>query len=262
MDLGLPNFAVDAAIVIAVVAAVALLVLARPRAPRRRLLTLAEVQAGLHRTGIVAIEGERSGMGLAIYARNRSNTLVEVTSEPGTVVEASEPGWQNLLVVRPQAFVLPAKTTQRFDLEALGLDASKRVPGLKGEGGYRVGAVTSEDKILRLLVTLDELETEIARQVQRIEGDQVRYRAMSDDLTILASQCTFGQAEEGGYQARIADAVVQQALWQVAGGVGFDDLAELVLKAGMASARAQAIGQILAANIVVAASGMEPPAKI
>ena len=262
MDLGLSNVIIDAGIVIAVVAVLVLLIFARPRREKRHVLSLAEVQDGLHRTGIVAIEGKEPGPGLCLYVRNRGGAPVQLQSEQGTVIVASDPQRQNLISPRPQALEIPPKTTQRFEMEALSLEARKLPPGSRGEGGYRVGGLTENDEILKLFGAVERLQAEAGRHVRQVDGDLVTYGAMVDDLTILATCCTCAVQDSGGCEVRVAAEVTQYALWQITDELSFDALVDLVVQPASPEGRVKLVGKVLAANILLEEAGIEPTAEL
>ena len=262
METGLPNIAVDAAIAFVIVAVIVLLILAWPRRKERRVLSLAQVQDGLHRTGIVTIEGKEAGIGLSLYVRNRSSALVQLQSEAATLIEATDPQRQNLIFPRPLSWEVPAKTTQKLEVDALSLEAHKLPPGPRGEGGYRVGGLEENDEILNLLGAVGRLEAEVARHVRQVDGDQVSYRPMADDLVILATCCSCAELEAGGCQVQVSAEVIQYALWQVTDKLSFDDLVELVVQPPSPEGRAKMIIQVLAANILLEGAGLEPTAEI
>jgi len=264
MGFGSSNVIIDAGIVIVivVVAVIVLLIFARPCQKKRQVLSLAQVQDGLHRTGIVAIEGKEPGPGLCLYVRNRGGALLQLQSEQGTVIEATDPQRQNMISPRPQALEIPPKTTQRFEMEALSLEAHRLPPGTRGEGGYRVGGLTENDEILNLFGAVDRLQAEAARHVRQVDGDLVTYRHMVDDLTILATCCSCAEKESGGYEVRVSAEVIQYALWQITDKLSFDALVDLVVQPASPEGRVKLVGKVLAANILLAEAGIEPTAEI
>lgn len=262
MEIVLPDIAVDVAIALAIVAVIVLLILARPRRKERRVLSLAQVQDGLHRTGIVTIEGRKAGSGLFFYIRNRSSALVQLQSEPATLIEATDPQRQNLIIPRPLSRDIPAKSTQKVEVDALSLAARKLPPGPHGEGGYRVGGLTEDDEILNLLGAVERLEAEIARHVRQIDGDRVTYKPMADDLTILATCCTCAELESGGCQVQVSGEVIQYALWQLTDKLSFEALVDQAAQPPSPEGRAKMIIKTLAANILLEGAGLEPTAEI
>ncbi len=262
MEIGLPNIAVDVAIALAIVAVIVLLIFARPRRKERRVLSLAQVQDGLHRTGIVTIESKEAGIGLSFYVRNRSSALVQLQSEQATLIDATDPQRQNLIIPRPLSREIPAKSTQKVEVDALSLEARKLPPGPRGEGGYRVGGLTEDKEILNLLDAVDRLEAEIAKHVRQVDGDQVTYKPMVDDLTILATCCTCAELEAGGCQVQVSAEPIQYGLWQLTDKLSFEALVDLVVQPPSPEGRAKMIIEVLAANILLEEAGLEPTAEI
>lgn len=265
MDVGLINFAIDAAIVIAIVGVLAvavLFILLRPRPQQRLMLNLAQLQEGRRRTGIVAIRGTGGTIGLEIYARNRGNTLVGVQVEQGTLLEPSRPGWQPMVAARTEIFDLPPKTTQRYLLDAVSLDARSRPPSLGGESGYRVGGKADLDGLYALLDTVERLEGELARHVDKVEGDRIQLKPMSDELTILAASCTCSRHHHGVYDVRVSSEAIQYALWQVTDGLSLEQLMALVLRPYTHEGKVQLVLEVLAANVLLEAAGLKPTTGI
>jgi hypothetical protein len=257
MDFGSANLIIDVAIVFAVVAVLVLIVLAVPRSKKRQILSLAEVQQGLHRTGIVTIEGGGQNPVLVLYIRNRGRGRL-VQCEQGTVIEASDPQYQDMIAVRAQSLEIPNKGTERLALEVLALSARKLPPGQHGEGGYRVRGLADNDDILELLAVVDRLEAEATRYVKQVDGEQVTYRPMVDALTILTAACSCTVLENGGYRVQVPDEVIQYALWQITDGLSFGELAELLNQPPSPEGRVDLIGKVLAANVLLEAVGVKP----
>ena len=258
MEFGPANIIIDIAIVIAVLAVVLLLVIALPRGKKLQVLSLAEVQEGLHRTGIVTIEGGQPDTAVSLYIRNRGGGLLLVECERGTVIEATEPQYQDLIAPRPQSLEIPRKSTERLDLEVLSLAARKKPPGRHGEGGYRVRGLVRSKDVLNLLAMVDGLEAEASRYVKQVDGDRVSYRSMADDLVILTAACTYEVLESGGYQVRVPDEVIQYALWQITDRLSFEALVELVDQPPSPEGRLDLVGKVLAANVLLEAVGLKP----
>ena len=80
---------------------------------------------------------------------------------------------------------------------------------------------------------------------------------MSDELVILAASSRYRRAEQGGYEARLAPEVVQYALWQVTDGLRLEELVDLVLDFPAAEDKARLVRQVLAANVLLEAAGLE-----
>jgi hypothetical protein len=258
MDLGSADLIIDVAIIVAVVAILMLFVVALPRSKKRQTLSLTEVQEGLHRTGIVTIEGGEPGAGLSLYIRNRGRGPLLVQGESGTVIEASDSQHQDLIAHRPQTLEVPNKSTRRLDLEILSLAARKEPPGRHGAGGYRVCGLAENDEILDLLEAVDRLEAEASRYVTQFDGEKVRHRPMSDDLVILTAVCTCQLLESGAYRVRVPDEVIQYALWQITDRLSFDALVELVVQPPSPEGRLNLVGKVLAANVLLEAVGVKP----
>lgn len=262
MDSVPANIIIDAAIAVVVVAVIVLLFVAWPRRKEQQVLSLTEVQQGLHRTGVGAVEGREADSGLSLYIRNRGGGPVLVQCPPGTVIEAGSPQRQDMIVGWAQSLEIPQRSTQRLDLDLFSLAAHKLPPGRHGEGGYYVRGLTEDDQILDLLDAVAGLEAEAARHVKQVNGDKVTHRSMVDDLTILTTYCSCEALEVGGYRVRVPDSVIQYALWQITDGLSFDALVDVVVQPPSPEGRVGLVGQVLAANILLEEAGVEPTAKL
>jgi hypothetical protein len=221
---------------------------------------LSEAQEGQRQTQIVAVEAEGKGMGLTIYVRNRSSAPALVVCEAGTLFLPPDPGLQTRIAPRHESITAAPGDATRLYVEAPALEPRGRPMPPWGTRGYRLGEVTGDRAVVRLLAALQALETELATHVQSLESGTARYKPMTDDLVILATFCTVRPDAQGGYQVRVAGRVVQHALWQVTAGLDLDGLADRLLGAEAAGERARLVAEVLAAHVLLQEAGLEPAA--
>jgi hypothetical protein len=264
MDPALLRLAVLIAVVLAAVAlvifSIVLALWALRWRPGHNARSLSEAHEGRQQTQIFAIEAGGEGTSLTIYFRNRSNDPALVVCEAGTLFLPPDPGLQTRIAVRHEAITVAPGDTGRLYVESPALEPRGRPLPPWGTRGYRLGDVTDNRAVLRLLAALQDLESEIAGHVQSLEGETARYKPMADDLAILSTFCTVRPNGQGGSQVRVAGRVVQHALWQVTAGLDLDGLADRLLGDGAAGKRARLVAEVLAANVLLREAGLEPSA--
>jgi hypothetical protein len=222
--------------------------------------SLSEAHEGRQQTQIIAVEAGAEGTSLTVYFRNRGSDPALVVCEAGTLFLPPDPGLQTRIAVRHEAITVAPGDTGRLYVEASALEPRGRPLPPWGTRAYRLGEVTDNGTVLRLLAALQDLEAEIAAHVQSLEGETARYKPMADDLAILATFCSVQPNGQGGYQARVAGRVVQHALWQVTAGLDLDGLADRLLGDDAARKRARLVAEVLAANVLLREAGLEPSA--
>jgi hypothetical protein len=264
MEPVLPRLAVLIAVLLAAIALVIFSVVAVLWALRWRrghdARSLSEAHEGRQETQIIAVESGAEGMSLTVYFRNRGSDPALVVCEAGTLFLPPDPGLQTRIAVRHEASTVAPGDTGRLHLEAPALEPRGRRLPPWGTRGYRLGEVTDDQAVVRLLAALQTLETELAAHVQSLEGETARYKPMADDLAILATFCTVRPNGQRGYQVRVAGRVVQHALWQVTAGLDLDGLADRLLGDDAARKRARLVAEVLAANVLLREAGLEPSA--
>jgi hypothetical protein len=262
MDLNTTPVFVEFAIVLSVAAIILLIIWDRRQSRTSLTVTLADAQKGVRGTEISAIEGTDRNLTLFVYLTNRNDLLVRVLSKQGTVIEAADPRWQNMVAVRSQVFEVAPKSVGEFRMHAICLDAWKLPPGSGGEGNYRVGEITKNRDIIKLLRTAREMEEQIAPKIISVAGNQFRAKPMSEELVAVAKCCTYTQARRGTYLARIQDTVVQCALWQITDRLSFDQYAQVISAPASARGIGGLVAQVRVSNILLGKAGLSPTAVV
>lgn len=231
-------------------------------ADKQNVITLIEAQRGRKRTKIKHLKGTGSAFKMKTRIENENNFPMHVFSQQGTVFDTPNAKLQKMVSVRPQVFEVSPESSEEFTVDALCMDAFKDPPPSTGEGDYRAKGITQNERIIKLLHTLGNLEKEISAKIVSFkQGAGFTVKEMDADTEELLKHCELIPNMLGGYDAKIQDIIVQLALWQVTDKVNFDALAKL---AGAVSneSRIELKRLVILANTILRKAGIKPTVSL
>ena len=182
---------------------------------------------------------------------------MQILSQQGTVIGTGNPGMQKMVAARPQVFVVAPESVEEFQIDALCLEAFKDPPRSTGEGKHKIKRITRNKKILKLLKAIREIEEEISGKIISVQGDRFQARPMSQDLSELARVSKYSRGRGGKFVVKLADTVIQCALWQITDKLDFDKFAKVV-RADSAEARERLKEVAKYASIILRKAGLKP----